>query len=246
LSTTLASHENRSGLRIDCRKEDAMDQKTFDDLLNALQSSMITAQEALQTRYEAAIRKIYEMDRTGAARASVLTFAIPGTCGGEEGFKNFSLSVLSFLGQHQPRISMCSLEFKFLLKRKFFAGGTWNYYLIIKKNKYWEFSKKDLHRMVIAFSGTDTLTGQVYIDRRFFMDIPFFRKSQNNIAEEKPFFLTKLFNRVLRLWQPEGFMMTVEQSEKVKDILEHRDHEGGEQEEDTSHETILLRKDTGG
>jgi hypothetical protein len=231
-------------LKIDSQKEDAMTKKTFNDLLHALQSSMVTAQEALKSRYEASMRRIYEIDNTGAARASALTFAIPCRNRDEEGFENFSLSVLSFLGQHQPRISMFSLEFKCALKRRPLAGGAWTYYLMIKKDKYWGMGQKMLHRMQIVFNGTDMSTGEVSIDGRFFMNIPSQNDQDSSPSETggKKYLLKRLLNRVMDLLQPEGFMMTVEQAKRAMSILEYEDHEPGEQvevEADASQKTIF-------
>lgn len=216
-----------------------MARKTFDDLLLALQSSMINAQEALKARFGGTVQKICEIDKTGAAGSSVLTFAVPVRGRDEEGFKPLNISILSFKGR-RPWLSMLSMEFDCEFKRKNRSGSTGTCRMLIKKSKHNRTKKMALHRIQILFKGQERPSGEVSIDGCSFMEIPAFGmggNGQSSKMEGRRSFLKGVLDRFSLLWEQQEFIMTVEQTERLREILERQAHETGGEEAGTTQQT---------
>ena len=204
-----------------------MGNESFDDLLQALQSALVKAQDSLQIRREEAVRRMYEADETGAPRPSFFTFAIPqhGTDGDK--YEVFPLPVSSFRAHHRHRISMFSLEFECDLKENLLLGAFRAYSLIIATGNQRRWWHKKRRRMQIIFHGTDRLSGEVRIDGKLFMEIPRDGGAGKGCSapETKKSIFSKLKTLLRKLGQSQRFAMTVEQSQRVREIVDQADAE---------------------
>jgi hypothetical protein len=211
-----------------------MGMKNFDDFIGGLQTSVVTARDSVKARYEEAVRRIYETDKTGAAKTSVITFAVPGKGGNEDEYEMFPLSILSFHENRSPRISMLSLEFECELKKKKFSGSSWTHFLIIKKKKKRP-DQKCSHRIQIMFNGVENPSGEVRLDGELFMDIPgrIIRYSGPAQDQEKVSLFRGIINRLRWLRQPQGFIMTEEQARRIAEIMKKTDSATGEKTDES-------------
>ncbi len=204
-----------------------MGNESFDDLLQAFQSALVTAQDSLQIRREEAVRRLCEADETGAPRSSFFTFAIPqhGTDG--DTYEVFPLPVSSFRAHHRHRISMFSLEFECDLKENMLLGAFRAYSLAIETGNQRRWWHKKRRRMQIIFRGTDRPSGEVRIDGKLFMEIPRDGGAGKGCSapETKKSIFSKLINLLRNVGQSQRFLMTTEQSQRVREIVGEADAE---------------------
>lgn len=200
---------------------------TFDDLLQAFQSALITAQDSLRIRREEAIRRMCEADEVGGARSSFFTFAIPrkGTDG--DTYELLPLPVSSFRAHHRSRISMLSLEFECELKEKKVPGVPRRYSLTIVARNQRRWWHKKRRRMQLVFWGTDRPSGEVRIDGKLLAEIPGYGGAGKggSTPEAKRSIFSKLMNLLRSVGRPQRFIMTVEQSRRVREIVGQADAE---------------------
>jgi hypothetical protein len=203
-----------------------MDNNSFDDLILAFQSALVVAQDALRKRREEAVRRMYEVDETGAERSPVLAFSIPRNSTDKVEYEMFSLPASSFRAHHSPQLSMLSLEFACELTETKLSGATRTYTLVIrasKKKKWWQ---KKRRRMQIVFDGSHPPSGEVRIDGELLMEIPPYGSGaggSRSMVEAKPSLFRALLNRLRDLWQPQKFIMAGEQAKRAREIMEQKD-----------------------
>lgn len=204
-----------------------MGNESFDDLLQAFQSALVTAQDSLRMRREEAVRRMCEADEIGGSRSSFFAFAIPqhGTDGDK--YEVFPLPVSSFRAHHRHRIAMFSLEFECDLKEERFSGVSRPYSVVIATRNQRRWCRKKQRRMQIIFYGTDQPSGEVRIEGKLLVELP-----QDGGAgrggmtpDVKRSIFSNLINLLRNLWQPQRFIMTVEQSQRVREIVEQADAE---------------------
>ncbi len=80
----------------------------FDDLLQALQSALVIAQDTLRKRHEEAVRLMYESGETSGSRSPVFAFAIPQHSTDE--YETISLPASSLRTHRCQQISALTLE----------------------------------------------------------------------------------------------------------------------------------------
>ena len=201
--------------------------RSFDDLLHAFQAALVTAQDSLRIRREEAGRRMYEVDETGGARSSFFTFAIPqkGTDG--DIYEVLPLPVSSFRAHHRPRISMLSLEFECDLQEKILPGSSRRYSLVIVARKQRRWWHKKRRRMQIVFHGTGRPSGEVRIDGKLFVEIPRYGGAGKGCStpDAKRSIFSKIINLLRNVGQSQRFTMTMEQSQRVREIVGQADAE---------------------
>lgn len=202
-----------------------MDNKSFDDLLQALQSAIVTAQATLNKKRDESIQRMYGVDETGKPGSPVYTFAIPRNGANEDEYEMLSIPASSFRMHHRPRISMLSLEFECELREKILFGATPAYTLAIKAGKQRGWWRKKRQMMRIVFNGTDQPSGEVRIDGELLMKIPQYgtEGGGGSNTETKQSIFLRLLEMLLNLWQPRKFILTAEQSERARQILKQSD-----------------------
>lgn len=219
-----AFRESRSGLMSDLVMI-PMGNKSFDDLLEAFQSALVAAQNSLQIRREESIRRIREADETDGVRSSYLTFVIPRNGENGETCEMLPVPVSSFRAQQRLRISMLSLEFECEVREKVLTGASRRYSLAIPARNQKRWWRKKRRRMQIVFHGIDNPAGEVRIDGKLLAEIPQYGVAGKGCpapAAKKSIFL-KLLDLLRNAGQPERFTLSVEQSARVREILEQAD-----------------------
>jgi hypothetical protein len=75
--------------------------------------------------------------------------------------------------------------------------------------------------MQIVFSGTGHPSGEVRIDGKFLMEIPGYggMVGRRPSTTAKQSLCAAVLNLLRNLWRPQKFVMTVEQSVRVREIL---------------------------
>jgi hypothetical protein len=202
-----------------------MGNKSFNDLLQAIQSALVSAQDTLKKRREEAIRRMYEVDETGSSRSPVFTFAVPRTGTDNAGYEIFQLPASSFRTYQRPRISTLSLEFECELKEKNLFGASRAYTLVIKTSKRGWWRRKNRQRMRIVFDGTDQSTGEVRINGELLMEIPRYGGAAGScpsMVTQKSIFQS-LLDQLRSLWQSQQFDITEEQAKRAREILAQSD-----------------------
>ncbi len=202
-----------------------MGNRSFDDLLEAFQSALVAAQDSVRIRREQSIRRGGEADEDGGGRASFLTFAIPRNGADGDAYEMLSVPVSSFRTQHRPRISMLSLEFECDVREKGIPGASRRYSLAIPARNQRRWWRKKRRRMQIVFHGIDRPAGEVRMDGRLLTEIPRYGgagKGCSAPAAKKSIFL-KLLDFLRNAGQPQRFVLTVEQSARVREIMEQTD-----------------------
>lgn len=196
-----------------------MSDHSFDDLLQALQSALVNAQETLRKKHEEAIRRMYESSETSGSRSPVFAFGIPQN--GRDGYEMLSLPASSLRAHRCQQISMLTLEFECELKESRLVGAAQVYSLSIKARKKRRWWRKKRWRMQILFRGTDHPSGEVMIDGKLLMEIPLHGGAINSrplIAAKQPLFY-KMLNLLRNMWRQQEFIMTAEQSRRIREIL---------------------------
>lgn len=202
-----------------------MGNQSFDDLLQAFQSALVAAQDSLRIRSEEAIRRRFEADGSGGARSSFFTFAIPqpGTDGDK--YELVPLPASSFRTPHRPRIALLSLEFEFYLKETRLPDASRRYSLVIvaRNQRRWWHEKR--RRMQIVLHGTDRPSGEVRMDGELLAEIPGDGGAGKGCAtpEAKRSIFSELIHQLRNLWRPQRFVMTAEQSQRVREIVAQSD-----------------------
>lgn len=202
-----------------------MGNKSFDDLLQAIQSALLTAQDAMNKKRQEAVRKLYEVDETGATRSPVFAFSIPRDGADKDENVMFSLPASSFRMYHRPRISMLSLEFACELKEGPLSGGLRVYTLVVKSSKKGWWQRKNRRRMRIIFDGTDQPSGEARLDGELLMEIPRYcgAAGGRSITVTKRSIFLALLDRLRNLWPSQKFDMTGEQAKRAREILSQSD-----------------------
>lgn len=202
-----------------------MDNRSFDDLLQAFQFALAAAQESLRIRHEEAVRRRCEVNETGGSRSSFFTFAIPqqGTDG--DTYEVLPLPVSSFRTHHRSRISMLSLEFECDLKENILPGASRSYSLAIVARNQRRCWQKKRRRMQIVFHGTDRPSGEVRMDGKLLVEIPRYGGAGKGcpMPEGKRSIFSKLIHLLRSAGQSQGFIMTAEQSRRVREIVAQDD-----------------------
>lgn len=204
-----------------------MGNRSFDDLLQAFQAALVAAQESLRIRREESIRRMCEADEPGGSRSSFFTFAIPQKGMDGDTYEMLPLPVSSFRAHHRPRISMLSLEFECDLKEKRLPGASRCYSLVIMAGNQRRWWHKKQRRMQIVFHGTDRPSGEVRIDGKLLVEIPRYGragKGRSAPATKRSIF-SKLIHLLWNVGRPQRFTMTMEQSERVREIVGQADAE---------------------
>ncbi len=204
-----------------------MDDHNFEDLLQAIQSALFTAQEALKKQREDLLRRIREGDENGAAHSPVFAFSIPKSGGDRDGYEIYRLPAASFRSYPPPRLSMLALEFDCELKEKRLPGVPLAYTLLIRagKKRWWQ--RKERRRMHIIFDGADRPSGEVRLDGELLMEVPMYCGA----ACGRPVVVTTWFtfpgmpNWWKELWRKNRFIMTGGPAERAGEILAKPDRE---------------------
>lgn len=214
---------NRSGSLIDPGRGGHMENASFDDLLQAVQSAFVGAQDSLRQRREAALRLRSEAEEAEGGQGSALTFAIPRNGGADDLYEPLTLPLSSFRMQRRPQVSMLSLSFACELEEKGFPGASRVFWLVIPpadKKLQW---RKNRRRMQIVFYGTEQPCGEVRLDDDLLLQIPAAGAGGDRSAvKAKPTLLAKVLRMFRKLWHRQGFAMTPEQSKRVRWILAQR------------------------
>ena len=204
-----------------------MANRSFDDLVQAFQFALVTAQDAVQIRHEETVRRRCEADEIVGSRSSFFTFAIPqhGTDG--DAYEVLPLPVSSFRAHHRSRISMLSLEFECELQEKILPGATRRYSLAIVTGNQGRWWQKKRRRMQIVFHGTDRSSGEIRIDGKLLAEIPGYRGTGKvcPMPEGKRSIFSKLIHLLQSAGRSQRFIMTAEQSRKVREIVVQDDAE---------------------
>lgn len=198
-----------------------MDNRSFDDLVQAFQFALVSAQEALRIRHEEAVRRRERADEAGGARSSFFTFVIPQHGADGDKYEVLPLPVSSFRAHRRSRISQLSLEFECDLKEKGLPGASQRYSLAIVARKQRRWWQKKQRRMQIVFHGTDHPSGEVRIDGKLLVEIPPYSGAGKScpMPEVKRSIFAKLIHLLRSAGQSQRFIMTVEQSQKVREIV---------------------------
>lgn len=204
-----------------------MANRSFDDLVQAFQFALVAAQDALRIRHEESVRRRCEADEVAGSCSSFFTFAIPqhGTDG--DAYEVLPLPVSSFRAHHRSRIAMLSLEFECELKEKILPGVPRRYSLAIVTRNQGGWWQKKRRRMQIVFHGTDRPSGEIRIDGKLLVEIPRYGGSGKGcpMPEGKRSIFSKLIHLLQNVGQSQRFIMTVEQSRKVREIVVQDDAE---------------------
>lgn len=203
-----------------------MGNESLDDLLQALQSALLAAQASLKNRREEAVRRMCEADKTESAQ-SFFALAVPQNGKDEGKYKVVALPASSFRVHHRPQISLLSLAFECELKEKKLPGASQVYSLIITAGNRRRWPHKKRRQMQIVFHGTDRASGEVRLDGRLLVEIPCYSGEGRrlSLAKTKPTFFSKLLNQLWNLGRRQRYIMTVEQSQRVREILRQADTE---------------------
>lgn len=204
-----------------------MGNESFDDLLQAFQSALVTAQDSLRIRNEEAVRRRCAAEDIGGGRSAFYTFVIPQNGMDGNKYEVLPLPVSSFRAHHRPRISMLSLEFECDLIEKRLPGASRRYSLVIEARNQKRWWNKKRRRMQIVFHGNDHPSGEVRIDGKLLIEIPRYGEAGKGGAmpEAKRSIFSKLLDLLRNAWQPQRFTMTMEQSERVREIMGQADVE---------------------
>lgn len=205
-----------------------MGNKSFDDLLQAIQSALFSARDAMNKKREEAVRRMYEVDETGAARSPVFAFSVPRNGTDNDENVMFSLPASSFRMYQRPQISLLSLEFECELKEKKISDVSPAYTLLIKAGKKGWWRRKKRRRMRIVFDGMDQPSGEVRLDGELLMEIPApycGAAGGRSITVTKRSIFQALLDRLLELCRRQMFVITGERAERVREILELSDYE---------------------
>lgn len=222
-----------------------MGNESFDDLLKAFQSALVTAQESLRIRSEEAVRRRCAAEDIGGGRSAFYTFVIPQNGMDGNKYEVLPLPVSSFRAHHRPRISMLSLEFECDLKEKKILGASRRYSLAIPARNQRRWWHKNRRRMQIVFHGTDHPSGEVRIDGRLLVEIPRYGGVGKGGAmpEAKRSIFSKLINQLWNVGRPQRFTMTMEQSERVREIMGQADVETLTGDEKTTWKKAIFAKE---
>lgn len=200
-----------------------MENASFDDLLEAVQSALADAQDSLRKRREAALRMRSDAEGAEGGQGSSLTFAIPRNGGAEGLYEPLTLPISSFRMQRRPQVSMLSLSFGCEFEEEGFPGASRVFWLVITpadKKLSW---RKKRNRMQIVLYGTEQPCGEVRLDGDLLLRIPAAGAGgERSAPKAKPTLLAKVFRMFRKLWPRQGFAMTVEQSRQVRRILARR------------------------
>lgn len=197
-----------------------MKDRSFDELLQAIQSAIITAQDALKKRHEEKIRQIYKIDKTVSAGTPIFSFNIPQQ-GAEDKYETLRLPASSFRKYRNAQISSLSLEFECELSEKRFPDASKLYALTIKDNKK-RWQRKKFQQMQIIFNGVDEPSGEVRIEGKVLMEIPLYNDKTSNIQEpvgKKQSAFAIGWEILTSMWQPRRFILTAEQTQRARQIL---------------------------
>ena len=164
---------------------------------------------------------MYEANETGGSRSSFFTFAIPQQGADGDTYEVVPLPVSSFRTCHRPRISMLSLEFECELQEKRLSGASHRYSLVIVARNQRRWWQKKRRRMQIVFHGTDRPFGEVRMDGKLLVEIPRYDGTDKRYStpEAKRSIFLKLINLLRNAGRPQRFAMTMEQSERVREII---------------------------
>lgn len=204
-----------------------MGNESFDDLLQAFQSALVTAQNSLRIRSEEAVRRRCVAEEIDGGRSAFYTFVIPQNGMDGNKYEVLPLPVSSFRAHHRPRISMLSLEFECDLIEKKLPGASRRYSLVIEARNQKRWWSKKRRRMQIVFHGNDHPSGEVRIDGKLLVKIP--RHGEAGKGGSMPEATRSIFSKFICLLRNFGkqqrFPMTMEQSERVREIVRQADVE---------------------
>ncbi|MDP2848888.1 MAG: hypothetical protein Q8O35_11950 [Humidesulfovibrio sp.] len=194
---------------------------TFDDLLQALQSSLVAAQSTLRRRHEEALRNLKGASGVDDSLAPVFTFSIPQMGGDANKYDQFTLPVSSFHQPCRPNISRLTLSFGCELQEHSLFGSKQGCSLVIVDKPDGAWGRMQPQRMQIVFYGTEDPVGQVMVNGELFVDIPSLKTALVRPASiEQKWLVFSWLLRLLRcLWPSRGFTMTPEQSRRIKEIM---------------------------
>ncbi|MDR3641574.1 MAG: hypothetical protein P4L39_09665 [Humidesulfovibrio sp.] len=198
-----------------------MGNDSFNGLLQALQSALLAAQESLRETNAEALRRIGGGDGASGGPSSFFSFVLPQGGTGQDGHETLTLPSSSFRTRERPQVSMLSLTFECELRETGFPTAPRNYLLVITDGQGGRWRRKKRHWMQIVFQGPDQPVGEVRIDGRVFMEVPLYDILVENrpASEARVSIFSRLFGLLQNVWRPQGFAMTLEQSERVRTVL---------------------------
>jgi len=198
----------------------SMSSDSFDDLLQALQSALFTAQDALRRKNAEALGRKLGAEGASGSPASFFSFVMPQWEAGQAGEEMFTLPSASFRMQHRPQVTGLSLTFECELLETRFPAALRGYSLVILDGDG-RSSAGSRRQMQIVFQGADRPCGEVRLDGKLLMALP--RHEDSRVNSRLPQRKLSVFAKGMRLLQqilrPHGFLMTKEQSERVRSVL---------------------------
>lgn len=202
-----------------------MENASFDDLLQAVRSAYVEAQDSLRKRREAAVRLRSEEQEAAGRQAPSLTFAIPQNGDAEDAYDALTLPLSSFLRQRRPQVAMLSLSFECELEEEGFRSASRVFWVVIAPEDNTRLWRKKRKRMQIVFHGTEQPCGEVRLNGHMLLPIPAraVEGEGRSTPKAKPSLLAKVFRMFRKLWPRQGYVMTVEQSRLVRQVLAQQD-----------------------
>lgn len=131
-----------------------------------------------------------------------------------------TLPSASFRMHYRPQVTGLSLTFECELLETWFPAALRGYSLVILDGA--DGSSADNRRqMQIVFQGADRPSGEVRLDGKLLMALPRYADSTANSRQpqQKLSFFAKGMRLLQQILRPRGFLMTKEQSERVRSVL---------------------------
>jgi len=205
-----------------------MENASFDDLLQALQSAYVDAQDSLKKKRQEVLERRNEAVESEGGQGSCLTFAIPQSGGAEDRHELLILPILSFRRPRSPQVAMLSLSFECELEKIGFPGASRAIRVVIAPETKRSGWGKKRRRMQIVFHGTEQPWGEVRLDGKMLMSIPANAGAEggSSASGAKPSLLARVYRMFRKLWPQHGFAMTAEQSKRVRQMLAQLDAGG--------------------
>jgi len=202
-----------------------MENASFDDLLQAVRTAYVEAQDSLRKRREEAARLRSEELEAAGRQGPSLTFAIPRNGGAEDAYDALTLPLSSFWRQRRPQVAMLSLSFECELEEEGFRSASRVFWVVIAPDDKTRLWRKKRKRMQIVFHGTEQPCGEVRLDGHMLLPIPAraVEGQRRSTLKAQPWLFAKVFGMFRKLWPRHGFVMTVEQSQRVRQMLARQD-----------------------
>jgi len=200
-----------------------MEKVSFDELLQAVHSALVTAQQSLKSRREQAREGRDGAKGSEEGHASVFTFAVPRLGSEGDQYETLTLPVSSFRQQRRPQITMLSLSFDCELDEERFPGAARVFRVILGPEGDRPRRRNRRRKMQVILHGTDSPCGEVLLDGDVLLRFPEQAGAGEGrtVSKARPSLLAKVVQLFRGLWPQHGFALTVEQSMRVRQILAH-------------------------